>query len=182
MLDSDTVLTGLVLDVLRESSAPFLVDDEKQSDADTKKLYYDWEKVRKIDRSAQPPAHVFTSGQCSCASDLVRWFARLLARVLIVRPLFLGFPGAPIGCGLFPLASADLKKFFDLVWCFEVAEHLGGTARGRGDGHSSEQPQSYWEKQFADHSYELFAEWTAAMRKNRRVYSEHFSFKSRGSQ
>jgi hypothetical protein len=63
VLDSDTVLTGLVLDVWSGSRAPFLVDDEKQSEVDTKRLYYDWEKVRKIDRSAQPPVCVFNSGQ-----------------------------------------------------------------------------------------------------------------------
>jgi hypothetical protein len=63
VLDSDTVLAGPVLDVWMQSRAPFLVDDEKQSEADTKRLYYDWEKVRKIDREARPPAFVFNSGQ-----------------------------------------------------------------------------------------------------------------------
>lgn len=63
VLDSDTVLTGPVLDVWCESRAPFLVDDEKQSEADTKRLYYDWEKVRKIDPCAQPPGFLFNSGQ-----------------------------------------------------------------------------------------------------------------------
>ena len=63
VLDSDTVLTGQVLDIWNEFPAPFLVDDEEQSEADTKRLYYDWEKVRKIDPSAQPPQFVFNSGQ-----------------------------------------------------------------------------------------------------------------------
>ena len=63
VLDSDTVLTGPVLDVWSESRAPFLVDDEKQSEADTKRLYYDWEKVRQIDPNARPPQFVFNSGQ-----------------------------------------------------------------------------------------------------------------------
>jgi hypothetical protein len=63
VLDSDTVLTGRVLDLWNETRAPFLVDDEKQSEADTKCLYYDWEKVRKIDPDARPPRFVFNSGQ-----------------------------------------------------------------------------------------------------------------------
>jgi hypothetical protein len=63
VLDSDTVLTGRVLDAWSDSRAPFLVDDERQSEADTKRLYYDWEKVRNIDPSARPPEFVFNSGQ-----------------------------------------------------------------------------------------------------------------------
>lgn len=63
VLDSDTVLAGPVLDLWSESAASFLVDDEKQSGDDTKRLYYDWENVRKIDPSAQQPEFVFNSGQ-----------------------------------------------------------------------------------------------------------------------
>ena len=63
VLDSDTVLTGPVLNMWNDSCAPFLVDDEKQTEADTKRLYYDWENLRKIDPSAQPPEFVFNSGQ-----------------------------------------------------------------------------------------------------------------------
>jgi hypothetical protein len=63
VLDSDTVLTGRVLDVWSNSRGPFLVDDESQSEADTKRLYYDWEKLRDIDPSAQPPQFVFNTGQ-----------------------------------------------------------------------------------------------------------------------
>jgi hypothetical protein len=63
VLDSDTVLTGEVLDIWNEFPAPFLVDDEEQSEPDTKRLYYDWEKVRKIDPNARPPRFVFNSGQ-----------------------------------------------------------------------------------------------------------------------
>jgi hypothetical protein len=63
VLDSDTVLTGQIPDIWNEFPAPFLVDDEEQSEADTKRLYYDWEKVRKIDQDARPPRFVFNSGQ-----------------------------------------------------------------------------------------------------------------------
>lgn len=63
VLDSDTVLTGLVLDVFSNIQGPFLVDDEQQSEVDTKRLYYDWEKVRVIDPCAQAPRFVFNSGQ-----------------------------------------------------------------------------------------------------------------------
>jgi hypothetical protein len=49
VLDSDTVLAGPVLALWNENAAPFLVDDQKQSGDDTKRLYYDWEKVRTLD-------------------------------------------------------------------------------------------------------------------------------------
>jgi len=63
VLDSDTVLTGPVLEVWSDARAPFLVDDEKQSEDNTKRLYYDWESVRGIDPCAQSPQFVFNSGQ-----------------------------------------------------------------------------------------------------------------------
>jgi hypothetical protein len=63
VLDSDTVLTGPVLEVWNNSRAPFVVDDEALCEARTKAIYYDWEKVRKIDRGAQPPRFVFNTGQ-----------------------------------------------------------------------------------------------------------------------
>lgn len=63
VLDSDTVLTGPVLTSWPDCGAPFLVDDENQSEADTKRLYYDWRGVREIDPHACPPRFVFNSGQ-----------------------------------------------------------------------------------------------------------------------
>jgi hypothetical protein len=63
VLDSDTVLTGPILDSWTDSDAPFLVDNEAQSESATKELYYDWRKVREIDVTAQPPRFVFNSGQ-----------------------------------------------------------------------------------------------------------------------
>jgi len=63
VLDSDTVITGPVLKIWRSSSVPFLVDDEVQSEANTKRLYYDWEKLYEIDPRARSPEFVFNSGQ-----------------------------------------------------------------------------------------------------------------------
>lgn len=63
VLDSDTVMTGPVLDMWTKNDAPFLVDDQKQSNADARRLYYDWEKVREADRNARPSRFVFNSGQ-----------------------------------------------------------------------------------------------------------------------
>ncbi len=57
VLDSDTVLLGPVLDGLPD--APFVVDRETQTEADTARLYYDWRKTG----DAGPPAFVFNSGQ-----------------------------------------------------------------------------------------------------------------------
>jgi hypothetical protein len=88
VLDSDTVLTGQILDVWSNSRAQFLVDDEKQSEANTKRLYYDWEKVRMIDPRAQPPRFVFNSGQwfgtagVLTRADFVPWVEWTLPRKL----------------------------------------------------------------------------------------------------
>ncbi len=63
VVDSDTVFTGPVLDAFATSAADFLVDDEQQSETDTRRLYYDWRKVAAIDPLARPPQFVFNSGQ-----------------------------------------------------------------------------------------------------------------------
>jgi len=63
VLDSDTAFAGEVLGTWAESSAHFLVDDEGQSEADTRRLYYDWRKAAEIDPTARPPQFVFNSGQ-----------------------------------------------------------------------------------------------------------------------
>jgi hypothetical protein len=73
VLDSDTVIAGPVLDLWSADDAPFLVDDEAQTETDTRRLYYDWRRVSQIDPKAQPPGFVSNSGQ---------WFgtAGMLAR------------------------------------------------------------------------------------------------------
>jgi hypothetical protein len=63
VLDSDTVMAGPVLDLWAGDNASFLVDDETQTEADTRRLYYDWRLVSQIDPKAQPPLFVFNSGQ-----------------------------------------------------------------------------------------------------------------------
>jgi hypothetical protein len=63
MLDSDTVITGPVLDLWGPDTAQFLVDDEKQTEETIKELYYDWKRVREVDCTALPPRFVFNSGQ-----------------------------------------------------------------------------------------------------------------------
>ena len=71
VLDSDTVLIGPVLEVAEECHSEFIVDEENQSAADTKRLYYDWEKIKKIDPRAMPPDFVFNSGQWFGSSNLL---------------------------------------------------------------------------------------------------------------
>jgi hypothetical protein len=63
VVDSDTAFAGRVLATWAASSADFLVDDERQSEADLQRLYYDWRKVAAIDPAARPPQFVFNSGQ-----------------------------------------------------------------------------------------------------------------------
>ena len=68
VLDADTVLTGPLLDDLSgrfasKNRPDFLVDDETQPESEMRRLYYDWDRVRAVDPSAQRPAFVFNSGQ-----------------------------------------------------------------------------------------------------------------------
>jgi hypothetical protein len=63
VLDSDTVITGPVLDLWSDSRSSFLVDDEQQPEDRAREIYYDWEKVRGVDPSAQPPRFLFNTGQ-----------------------------------------------------------------------------------------------------------------------
>ena len=67
VLDSDTALVGPVLgiwaDAQADCGAQFLVDEEPQTPADTRRLYYDWRRLRRLDPTARPPRFVFNSGQ-----------------------------------------------------------------------------------------------------------------------
>jgi len=63
VLDSDTVITGPILDLWAQSQAPFLVDDEGETETRAKEIYYDWESVRQIDASARRPELLFNTGQ-----------------------------------------------------------------------------------------------------------------------
>ena len=62
ILDSDTVFTGPVLDMLASYDAPFVV----------KRLYYDLKALKKIDPTFQPCGKNFNSGQWVGTSGLVR--------------------------------------------------------------------------------------------------------------
>jgi hypothetical protein len=72
VLDSDTVFAGPVLGEWQASRATFLVDRETQSESDTRRLYYDWQKVREVDPDAQPPRFVFNSGQWFGTAGVLR--------------------------------------------------------------------------------------------------------------
>lgn len=63
VLDSDTLITGPVLEMVQGERAPFIVDRETQTPGNARRLYYDWDRLRAIDASAMPPMFVFNSGQ-----------------------------------------------------------------------------------------------------------------------
>ncbi len=89
----------------------------------------------------------------------------------------------------------DLKKKFDLVWCFEVAEHihpaftntfvdtltrhagvvaLSAAPPGQGgEGHFNEQPQNYWVKKFSERGFGLQGEWTTTIQRIDEFYSKN---------
>lgn len=94
--DVDTVFTGRILDVRAQSQAPFFVDDEKLSDADFKRLYYDWEAVGRLDPDTQSARKAFNVGQWFGTSGLVdraefdQFLSWNLPRVLRRPDLFMG--------------------------------------------------------------------------------------------
>ena len=89
----------------------------------------------------------------------------------------------------------DMGRRFDMVWCFEVAEHihpryvetfvdnlcrhadtiaLSAASPGQGgEGHFNEQPQSYWVAMFAKRGYHLHQDWTAQLHAVQEFYSEN---------
>ncbi len=96
VMDVDTVFTGRVLDIRAESDAPFFVDDEQLSDADFKRLYYDWDKLREIDPKVQSARTAFNVGQWFGTAGLVkreefdRWVDWTLPRRLRYPEFFMG--------------------------------------------------------------------------------------------
>jgi hypothetical protein len=96
VVDVDTAFTGRVLDIRAESDAPFFVDDEQLSDADFKRLYYDWDKLREIDPRAQSARAAFNVGQWFGTAGLVRreefnrWIEWTLPRRLRYPQYFMG--------------------------------------------------------------------------------------------
>jgi hypothetical protein len=95
VVDVDTVFTGKVLNLRAQSDAPFLVDDEQLSDADFKRLYYDWEKLRDIDPNVQSATKAFNVGQWFGTAGLVQreefdcWVEWTLPRRLRYPDLFM---------------------------------------------------------------------------------------------
>jgi hypothetical protein len=96
VLDVDTVFTGKVLDLRKQSVAPFLVDDEHLSDADFGRLYYDWHKLREIDPNVQSARKAFNVGQWFGTAGVVKreefdpWVEWTLPRRLRCPDLFMG--------------------------------------------------------------------------------------------
>jgi hypothetical protein len=96
VMDVDTVFTGKVLNLRAESDAPFFVDDEVLSDADFKRLYYDWDRLADIDPEVQSARTAFNVGQWFGTAGLVRreefdpWVEWTLPRRLRHPELFMG--------------------------------------------------------------------------------------------
>jgi hypothetical protein len=94
--DVDTVFTGRVLDRRVESDAPFFVDNEQLSDADFKRLYYDWDALKKVDPAVQSARKAFNVGQWFGTAGLVErnefdnWIEWTLPRRLRYPEVFMG--------------------------------------------------------------------------------------------
>ena len=91
--DVDTIFTGRVLDVRAKSDAPFFVDDEQLSDADFKRLYYDWDALTQIDPDAQSARKSFNVGQWFGTAGLVdRCRIQSMGRMDLATPASLSGP------------------------------------------------------------------------------------------
>ena len=96
VVDVDTVFTGKILDLRAQSDAPFFVDDEQLSDADFKRLYYDWDKLRTVDRKVQSARTAFNVGQWFGTAGIVTreefdpWVEWTLPRRLRYPEMFMG--------------------------------------------------------------------------------------------
>jgi hypothetical protein len=96
VVDVDTVFTGKVLDLRAQSDAPFFVDNEQLSEADFKRLYYDWDKLRDIDPGVQPATKAFNVGQWFGTAGILKreefddWVEWTLPRRLRYPDLFMG--------------------------------------------------------------------------------------------
>ena len=112
VLDVDTVMTGPVLD-LWQSNSDFLVDDEKLSEADSKRLYYDWEKLAKVDPDIQPATIAFNSGQWFGTAGLVSraefdpWLEWTMPRRLRYPQHFMGGEQGVMNCVLLKKEAFD---------------------------------------------------------------------------
>lgn len=62
-MDADTVMTGPVLDLVKDIDADFIVDEEVQSADELAKLYYDPEGLRKLYPDFRYPGYSFNTGQ-----------------------------------------------------------------------------------------------------------------------
>ncbi len=96
VLDADTVMTGKILERRAKSDASFFVDDEQLPDADFKRLYYDWDKMREIDDKVQSARKAFNVGQWFGTAGLVkreefdRWVDWSFPRKLHYQEYFMG--------------------------------------------------------------------------------------------
>lgn len=71
IVDSDTVFTGRVLDMLDQYSAQFIVDDETQPAEEVNRLYFDISAMAGIDPSFVPCGKNFNSGQWVGTAGLI---------------------------------------------------------------------------------------------------------------
>jgi len=95
ILDSDTVFTGPVLKVAVGRGEDFIVDDEHQTPARAKEIYYNWEGAEDEGCSMRTPSFFFNTGQWFGRSgilrrddfaDLIQWsFPRRLTKPSVFK-------------------------------------------------------------------------------------------------
>jgi lipopolysaccharide biosynthesis glycosyltransferase len=71
VIDSDTVMTGPVLDVVKNIDALFVVDDEVQPVAIFNQIYYNLDRIRELEKDFVYPGYSFNSGQWFGTSGII---------------------------------------------------------------------------------------------------------------
>jgi hypothetical protein len=72
VIDSDAVLTGPVIDAVRELDADFIVDKEEQPDKRFNEIYYNLERIREFDKDFEYPGYSFNTGQWFGTSTIIQ--------------------------------------------------------------------------------------------------------------
>jgi hypothetical protein len=72
VIDADTVLTGPVIDAVREIDAEFIVDREEQPAKRFNEIYFNLDRINELDHNFIYPGYSFNSGQWFGTSSIIR--------------------------------------------------------------------------------------------------------------
>jgi hypothetical protein len=72
VIDADAVLTGPVIDAVREIDADFIVDKEEQPEGRFNEIYFNLARINELDKDFIYPGYSFNSGQWFGTSSIIK--------------------------------------------------------------------------------------------------------------